>query len=210
MRMRQHSSEDVFISTDSARPWVSAALLEVSLSPPSRSTTVEPVKLRWQGRWRTRRGEGSGLVLRGGGRESRASGRGGYKGGITHIDEGGQASNESKKVKGKSPTAREHTHIQTHCLLSQWEENSAHSLYGVLMCKWHRNVQAHLHSKHQSHWRVASLKEISGLKKTNLINCTNNVRQRHTNTHNTPTLWTAHACTWASHRCCLKHLERWM
>lgn len=53
---------------------------------------------------------------------------GGYQGGITHIDEGGQASNESKKVKGKSPTAREHTHIQTHCLLSQWEEDSRHSL----------------------------------------------------------------------------------
>lgn len=33
--------------------------------------------------------------------------------GTTHIDEGGQASNESKKVKCKSPTAREHTHTNT-------------------------------------------------------------------------------------------------
>lgn len=31
----------------------------------------------------------------------------------THIDEGGQASNESKKVKCESPTAREHTHTNT-------------------------------------------------------------------------------------------------
>lgn len=64
----------------------------------------------------------------GGGRAPGLRGGEDIKVGVTHIDEGGQASNESKKVKGKSPTAREHTHIQTHCRLSQWEEDSRHSL----------------------------------------------------------------------------------
>lgn len=70
-------------------------------------------------------------------------GGGGGGGVTTHIDEGGQASNESKKVKCKSPTAREHTHTNT--LSTEYVGKDSQHFFFLLRthARTHMHAQTH-------------------------------------------------------------------
>lgn len=61
--------------------------------------------------------------------------------GTTHIDEGGQASNESKKVKCKSPTAREHTHTNT--LSTEYVGKDSQHFFFFFFLRMHARTRTH-------------------------------------------------------------------